>query len=100
MMHESVDFGLEDPAAVIEAFGQDKRARIERFYRDWELIKDELTTDLPSDDEMKTEEDRRRARDVVLKFLEALKAQNSEFLEICIDAYGRQVLADVHKATI
>jgi hypothetical protein len=97
MENESVDYGLDDSNALVQAFGSDKQARIERFYADWEQSKGPLLPAISSLKTIENEEERDRIRGIVLDFLESVKTQNEEFLEICIKAYGTEVLSHIHK---
>jgi len=97
MEHEAVDHGLNDRHALVEAFGEDLRARIERFYDDWDNSKRTLLHGLPSSNTVETEEVRTQARAVILQFLEDVRKQNAEYLEICLDRYGREMMSEIRR---
>jgi hypothetical protein len=88
---EAAQLGTDDPRAMIEAFGQDHRARVERFFSDWEKAKKDLFAVLPGLDTEITEANQKAARAAVLDFLEKVKSQNEDFLELAIKAYSDEV---------
>jgi hypothetical protein len=97
MEHEAVDHGLNDRHALVEAFGEDLRARIERFYSDWDNSKQTLLQGLPSSNTVETEEARTQARAVILQFMEDVRKQNAEYLEICLDKYARDLISEIRR---
>jgi hypothetical protein len=97
--HESIDYGLDDPTNLIAAFGPERRARVERFYSDYQEAKNELITQSGTSHSISSEADRDNVRGVILTFLEKVKAQNAEFLELCIDAYSREILVELKRST-
>jgi hypothetical protein len=97
MENESVDYGLDDPDSLVQAFGSDKRARIERFYADWKNAKEELLPTISPLTAIVNIEERDRIRKIIIKFLESVKKQNAEFLELCVEAYGKEILSNIRK---
>ena len=97
--NEAAQYGTTNAASLVEAFGQDKKARVERFYTDWDNDKKNLLDKLPPLNEAFTEESRQIAHDIIIRFLEHTKSQNSEFLELCLNAYSQQVLSDLGRMT-
>ena len=47
MEHEGVELGADDMDAMVEAFGLDNKARVQRFYSDWNTAKKKLNSQLP-----------------------------------------------------
>jgi hypothetical protein len=88
---EAAQLGADDQRAMIEAFGQDRRARVERFFSDWEKAKKDLFAVLPGLDTEIKEENRKAAGVAVLDFLKKVKSQNEDFLEITIKAYSDEL---------
>ena len=80
--------------AMIDAFGHDNRARVESFYRDWDTAKNELDRQLPQTFEGLTPEARTQVQTAVINFLTAIKAQNADFLQLCIAKYAEKMHAD------
>jgi hypothetical protein len=97
MENESVDYGLDDPDSLVQAFGSDKRARIERFYADWKNAKEELLPTISPLTAIVNIEERDRIRKIIITFLESVKKQNAEFLELCVEAYGKEILSNIRK---
>lgn len=88
---EAAQLGTDDPTAMIGAFGEDHRARVERFFTDWEKAKKDLFAVLPGLDAEITEANRKAAGAAVLNFLEKIRSQNEDFLELAIKAYSNEV---------
>lgn len=88
---EAAQLGTDDSTAMIEAFGEDHRARVERFFTDWEKAKEDLFAVLPGLDAEITEANRKAAGAAVLDFLEKIKSQNEDFLELAIQTYSNEV---------
>jgi len=91
MEHEGVELGADDMSAMVDAFGYDNRARVERFYTDWAVAKKELDSQLPQTFEGLTPEARTQTQNAIIKFLTAIKQQNAEFLKLCIDKYAEKM---------
>jgi hypothetical protein len=66
--------------AMVEAFGYENKARVQRFYSDWEIAKKKLRGQLPQTFENLKPEQRPQVRVAILDFLTAIKQQNAEFL--------------------
>jgi hypothetical protein len=81
---------------MIDAFGPEKRARIERFFQDWEQAKTELFAAVPPLLEI-NDANRRSARDGIMKFLQDVRGQNAEFLELAVNTYSREVVSSLAK---
>jgi hypothetical protein len=97
MEHESTEFGIDDQKALVEAFGFDKKARVERFYADWEVEKTKLYGVLPAANQRIELEHRDEIKVGVLEFLALTRAQNAEFLQLCIEAYSAEMLGELHR---
>ena len=94
MEHEGVELGADDMAAMVDAFGFENKARVERFYSDWNVAKKELDSQLPQTFEGLTPEARTQTQNAIIKFLTAIKQQNAEFLKLCIDKYAEKMHCD------
>jgi hypothetical protein len=93
MENEGVELGADDMASMVEAFGFENKARVERFYYDWYAAKKKLDGQLPQTFEGLTPETRAQAQTAIVDFLTSVKTQNAEFLELCIKTYGEKVQA-------
>jgi hypothetical protein len=91
MEHEGIELGADDMDAMVEAFGFENKARVQRFYTDWEKAKNELKTRMPQTFEGLKPDVRAQSRDAVIAFLTAIKKQNAEFLKLCIDRYAEKI---------
>lgn len=89
--HEAVELGADDMDAMVEAFGFDNKARVQRFYSDWFVAKNKLNSQLPQTFEGLKPEMRDQVQAAIVDFLTSLKAQNAEFLELCIKKYSEKV---------
>lgn len=94
MEHEGVELGADDMGAMVEAFGYENKARVERFYSDWDVVKNELKSQLPQSFDGMTAGARTQAQNAIIKFLTAIKKQNAEFLKLCIDKYSEKMRSD------
>ena len=88
---EGVELGADDMDAMVEAFGFDNKARVQRFYSEWYAAKKSLCSQLPQAFEELQPETRARVQAAVIGFLSTIKAQNAEFLELCIRKYGEKM---------
>jgi hypothetical protein len=94
--HESAELGTDSSIAMIDVFGPENRARVERFFKEWEQAKAELFAALPGGMGANiTEANRAAARDTVLTFLKKTREQNADFLELAVAAYSHQVTLDL-----
>jgi hypothetical protein len=93
MEHEGVELGADDMDAMVEAFGFENKARVQRFYSDWSEVKQKLQTQLPQTFEGLTPDKRAQVREAIVEFLTAIKQQNAEFLKLCVDKYREKIHA-------
>jgi hypothetical protein len=93
MEHEGVELGADDMDAMVEAFGFENKARVQRFYSDWEVAKKKLKSEFPQSFENLKPEERRRTKQAIMEFLGAIKQQNEEFLKLCVDRYAERMHA-------
>ncbi len=91
MENEGVELGADDQKAMVEAFGFENKARVERFYSDFAAAKATLKGELPLTFEGLTPEIRDRAEKGIVTFLTSIKEQNAEFLKLCVDKYRDQI---------
>lgn len=96
MEHEGVELGADDMDAMVEAFGLDNKARVQRFYSDWNTAKKKLNSQLPQTFEGLTRELRAQVQAAIVDFLTSIKEQNAEFLELCIEKYGEKMHANAN----
>jgi hypothetical protein len=94
MEHEGVELGADDMDAMVEAFGYENKARVQRFYSDWDVAKNKLKAQLPQTFENLKAEQRPQVRAAILDFLTTIKRQNAEFLKLCVDKYAERIHAN------
>ena len=92
--NEGVELGADNLNAMVHAFGDQHKARVERFYRDYYTAKDKMESVLPETFEKVSPEKRTEVRDAIIEFLEAVKDQNAEFLKLCVRTYAQKLHAD------
>ena len=83
--------------ALVAAFGFDKRAGVERFYADWEAEKTKLYAVLPGTNEQIEAATRDHVKNEVIRFLGLVRAQNADFLQLCIEAYSSEMLGELSR---
>lgn len=93
--HESVQLGLGNVEAVVDAFGLENRARAERFFRDWFRIRTSLFDALPASRDGMRSERRGEMLAAAREFFEQARLQNSEFLELVVQTYSSRMLEDL-----
>ena len=93
--HEGAELGSSEPRVMIEAFGQERRARVERFFDDWEKAKRQLFTNLPGIGTEITDENRASIQTAVFDFLRETRQQSAEFLELAVRAYSEYVISEL-----
>jgi hypothetical protein len=89
--NEGVELGADDPNMMVEAFGLQHKARVERFYTDFYTAKKKMKERLPSTFEGLKLEARTKAQTAIVEFLTAIKKQNAEFLELCVHTYAEKI---------
>jgi hypothetical protein len=94
MEHEGIELGADDMGAMVEAFGLDNKARVQRFYSDFDTAKKKLNSQFPQTFEGLTPELRAQVQAGIVDFLTSIKEQNAEFLELCIEKYGEKMHAN------
>jgi len=94
MEHEGVELGADDMDAMVEAFGYENKARVQRFYSDWEVAKKKLKSHLPQSFENLKAEERPQVRTAIIEFLTTIRQQNAEFLKLCVDKYAERIHAN------
>jgi len=94
MEHEGIELGADDMDAMVEAFGYENKARVQRFYSDWDVAKNKLKSQLPQSFENLKADERPRVRTAIIDFLTAIKQQNAEFLKLCVDKYAERIRAN------
>ena len=94
MENEGTELGADDPDAMVNAFGFENKARVERFYSDFFAAKKLMKSQLPQSFEDLKPEARPRAQKAIVDFLTTIKQQNAEFLRLCVDRYAERVHAN------
>jgi len=89
--NEGVELGADDMDAMVRAFGQEHRARVERFYRDFYQAKERMKAHLPATLDGLTAQARSEVRAAIVEFLTTIKAQNVEFLNLCARIYAVRI---------
>jgi hypothetical protein len=93
MEHEGIELGADDMDAMVEAFGFENKARVQRFYSDWSEVKTKLKNQLPQTFEGLAPDKRAQVQAAIVEFLTAIKQQNAEFLKLCVDKYREKIHA-------
>ncbi len=91
MENEGVELGADDPDVLVNAFGFDCKARVERFYSDFYAAKKLMKSQFPPTFEELKPEARPQVQKAIVDFLTAIKEQNAEFLQLCIEKYAERV---------
>jgi hypothetical protein len=91
MEHEGVELGADDMDAMVEAFGFENKARVQRFYSDWDVAKKKLKSQFPQNFENLKPEERPQIKQAIMEFLCSIKQQNEEFLKLCVDRYAERI---------
>jgi TIR domain len=94
MENEGVEFGADNLDAMVHAFGEQQKARVERFYGDYHTAKNKLQSKLPQIFEKLSPEKRIEVQGAIIEFLTAVRDQNGEFLELCVHTYAQRVHID------
>lgn len=89
MQHESMELGLTDPMAFLNAFGPSRRGIAEGFLAAWKEARQALDAGLPPT--LTGAESRARAKAAVLQFLTTIEAENARFLKIALEAYREEL---------
>ena len=92
--NEGVELGADNLNAMVHAFGDQHKARVERFYSDYYTAKDKMKSRLPETFEKLSPEKRPEVEGAIIKFLTAVRAQNAEFLKLCVRTYAQKLDAD------
>ena len=79
---------------MVHAFGDQDKARVERFYSDYYTAKDKMQSRLPKTFEKLSPEKRTEVQSAIIEFLTAVRDQNAEFLELCVQTYAQKVHID------
>ena len=89
--HESAELGTDNKKLMIDAFGEDVRARVERFFEDWKKAKQALFAIFPGLDYEITETNREEVGAGIMDFLQGSRSRNKEFLDLALPAYTAEV---------
>jgi hypothetical protein len=89
--NEGMELGADDSDKMVEAFGLQHKARVERFYTDFYTAKKKMKSRLPQTfDDLKPEV-RAEAQAAIVDFLTATRGQNAEFLKLCVRTYAERI---------
>jgi hypothetical protein len=89
--NEGVELGTDNSDAMVHAFGNQQKARVERFYSDYYTAKDRMHRRLPKTFEKLSPEKRTEVQGAITEFLTAVRNQNDEFLELCVQTYAQKL---------
>ena len=79
---------------MVHAFGDQHKARVQRFYSDYYTAKDKMQSRLPQTFEKVSPEKRQEVQAAIIEFLTAMRDQNAEFLKLCVRTYAQKLHAD------
>lgn len=89
--YEAAELGADDEQDLIYAFGLDRQARVQRFFKDWAESKEKVLMALPNLSSPMESRDRAIARSAILEFLTSVREQNADFLALALRAYAAEV---------
>ena len=89
-----MELGLNDLDAVVQAFGVQHKARVQRFFSDFYTAKDKMKSRLPATFEKLSPEKRPEVQAAIIEFLTTVKDQNAEFLKLCVSTYAQKLDAN------
>ena len=92
--NEGVELGADNLDAMVHAFGDQQKARVKRFYSDYYTAKDKMQSRLPETFEKLSPEKRTEVQGAIIEFLTAVRDQNAEFLELCVQTYAQKLHVD------
>ena len=92
--NEGVELGADNLDAMVHAFGDQHKARVERFYNDYFIAKDKMEKRFPQSFEKVSPEQRLEVQGAIIEFLTVVRDQNAEFLKLCIQTYAHKLRAD------
>jgi hypothetical protein len=92
--NEGVELGADNLDAMVRAFGDQQKACVERFYSDYYTAKDKMQSRLPETFEKVSPEKRTEVQGAIIEFLSAVRDQNDEFLELCVQTYAQRLHVD------
>jgi hypothetical protein len=93
--NEGVELGADDMNAMVQAFGNEHKARVERFYYDFYDAKKKMKSRLPPTLEGVTRQMRSEVQAAIVEFLTTIKDENTEFLKLCVRTYAHKIGADL-----
>lgn len=93
--NEGVELGADNMEAMVQAFGTEHKARVERFYSDFYKAKEEMKRRLPPVLESVTQQVRSEVRSAIVEFLTTIKDQNAEFIDLCVRTFADRIGADL-----
>jgi hypothetical protein len=91
--NEGLELGADNQDAMVEAFGQEKKARIQSYYNDFYEAKAKMKSHLPETFVELKPQARAEARNAIVEFLTFVKSQNADFLRLCVDTYAAKIHA-------
>jgi hypothetical protein len=94
IQNEGVELGADDLDAMVQAFGNQHKARVERFYNEFYSAKNKMRSRLPPTLEGLNPQTRSDVQAAIVEFLTTVKDQNTEFLKLCVRTYAHKVGVD------
>lgn len=98
MEQEAIEYGIGDPKTMVEAFGDDVKVRVERFFGDWGEARNALFASLSHSRETLTPDRRRELKQAVDAFFAAVRKQNADYLKLAIERYRTEMLEHLRRA--
>ena len=89
-----MELGADNFDAMVQAFGDQQKARVKRFYSDYYTVKDKMQSRLPQTFEKLSPEKRTEVHGAIIEFLTAVRDQNAEFLKLCVQTYAQKLHVD------
>ena len=91
MKIESMELGLVDATAFMQAFGESRQGKAESFLVVWKEARAALDAALPPPSAPVDASNRSKIREAILAFLDQMAAENARFLRAAVDAYREEL---------
>jgi hypothetical protein len=82
-----MELGLLDLGQLVQAFGEDQRAYVEKTLENAASFKDEFLAALPAPGVKLDPSTRARVKDAIAVYVERVKSMNREFLSTALDVF-------------
>jgi hypothetical protein len=91
MKIESMELGLADSTAFMQAFGESRQGKAESFLTVWKEARAALDEALPPSSVPINGSNRSQIKEAIEKFLNQMAVENARFLRVAVDAYREEL---------